>query len=54
MAEHSPRIVSRDEFREELADLLDEDPEALRARAEAIELDPPWEAEVVGAEQTDE
>lgn len=41
-----PERLSIEEFTERLADLLDQDPDQLKADAEAFEIEPPWEAEV--------
>lgn len=39
-----PIELTREEFTEELARLLDRDPDELRAKRNEIELEPPWEA----------
>lgn len=47
MTAEEPNVVTRDELIEELARLLDADADEIRTRSEEIELEPPWEAEVV-------
>lgn len=42
-----PVELSREEFTEELARILDRDPDELRARREEMDWAPPWEATVV-------
>lgn len=39
-----PAELTHEEFTEELARLLDRDPDELRAKSQAVELEPPWEA----------
>lgn len=41
-----PRALSVEEFTEELAADLDEDADEIRAAAEDVEIDPPWEGEI--------
>lgn len=45
--EEEPIELSREEFTEELARVLDRDPEEIRARRQAMDWEPPWEATVV-------
>lgn len=42
-----PVELTREEFTDELARLLERDPDELRAASRAVDLEPPWEAEVV-------
>ena len=46
-SEDGPIELSREEFTEELARILDKDPEELRARRREMDWGPPWEAAVV-------
>lgn len=39
-----PIELTHEEFTEELARLLDRDPDELRAKTQAMEWEPPWEA----------
>lgn len=39
-----PVELSPEEFTEELARLLDRDPDELRAKTQEMEWEPPWEA----------
>lgn len=46
-SEDGPIELSREEFTEELARILDKDPDELRARRREMDWGPPWEGEVV-------
>ncbi|GAB3685356.1 hypothetical protein GCM10028857_15740 [Salinarchaeum chitinilyticum] len=48
-----PIELSPEEFTEELARILDRDPDELRAKTQEMDWGPPWEAEVVETERAE-